>query len=74
MTTIKIENITYEIVKEQTAEDMEARNLHNIARMMRENKIEAQLHLKRPNGKKFYFCNKFAPSKYGTGYSRPFSV
>jgi hypothetical protein len=74
MTTIKIENVTYEIVKAETADDMDSRNLHNIARMMRENKIEKQLLLKRPNGKILYFSNQFAPSKYGTGYSRPFAL
>ena len=74
MDTVKIENVTYEIVKAETADDMDARNLHNVARMMRENKIEKQLLLKRPNGKKMYFSNQFAPSKYGTGYSKPFSI
>jgi hypothetical protein len=73
MNTVKIENVTYQIVKEENADQMDARNLHNIARMMRENKIEAQLLLQRPNGKKFYFSNKFS-TKHGITYSRPFSL
>jgi hypothetical protein len=45
--SIKADNgRTYEIIKRQTADDMEAAGLDNVARTMRENYIVADLHVR----------------------------
>ena len=69
---IEIKGIKYEIEKEETADEIEARGLVNLARNMRENKVSRQLLLRRPNGKKLYFSNEFQ-TKWGLTYSKPFT-
>jgi hypothetical protein len=49
--TVKIEGVTYEVVKAETADSYEARGLMNLAAAMRENGIVRDLFIRRPNGR-----------------------
>ena len=70
---VTIEYLKYEVMVSMTADEADEKGLHNIARMMRSNKISRQLHIRRPNGKKFYFSNEFTLT-HGITYSKPFSI
>lgn len=56
--TITVKGITYEIVRQATADDMAANGLHGVAAMMRNNGQHAHIWAKRPNGSKHYFIVK----------------
>lgn len=73
MDTVKIEGIEYVIERAETDADLDAKGLHNVARMMRANKINRQLLLRRQNGKKFYFTNEYI-TRHGITHNRPFSL
>lgn len=61
---VTIKRITYNIIKKETASDLEARKLVNVARFMKKEGIEYYLVLQRPNGKKMYFTYYFG-KRYG---------
>lgn len=64
--TVKIDSITYEVVKCGTPESYEAQNLPALAAHMREYKQAKQLYLKRPNGKRHYFVIQATNGVYST--------
>lgn len=57
--TITIKGIQYIIVNAETPEDVEARGLNYVAKEMRDTKVTRMLGIRRPNGKKVYFCKEF---------------
>ena len=57
--TLKIDGITYNVVRVVTPESAESDGLVNLAQMMREHGKTRQLFLQRPKGKVHYFVNEF---------------
>lgn len=56
MNQIKVNGITYDIIQRHTAEQMRADGLNALADLMDTNAQDANLVLKRPNGKTQYFA------------------
>ena len=73
MTTLKIEGITYKVIRRWTPEDYEANGYRNVAQMLREYGEDARLVLQRPSGSTYYETREI--SKYGpVQYTTPYSV
>ena len=61
----------YVILNRDTVADMEAKGMPNVAQMMREYGITAQLGLRKPNGKVIFFAREFPMIDEEPTYSSP---
>jgi hypothetical protein len=56
---ITLDGITYQVIRQESAGDMEARGFMAVAAMMRQNGVASQLALRRPKGTRIYHANLF---------------
>ena len=61
---IKVKGIEYIVEAQKNADDQDREGRHNVAKMMRQNGVAAQLVARRPKGKKLYFINAFENGLY----------
>jgi hypothetical protein len=71
--TVKIENVTYNVISSLTAEEMESTNCPAVAEVMRQEKCTRHIVAMRPRGKKEYFIKEYMTA-YGMKYTTPFSI
>lgn len=73
MNQVKIDGITYNLINRETPETHRQNGRHNTAKVFEENRIAAQLYLRRPRGRVLYCVNEY--NEYNsTFYGSVFSL
>lgn len=66
MDTVKIDNVTYNVIKARTADQMEAEGFPNVAKNMRSHNVKLDLVLQRPKGQRLYWTIQWTNNVYAT--------
>ena len=69
---LDLNGVTYDIISQDTTEEMEARGLVNIAELYRQNGVAREYGLRRPRGRRIFSVHEYEDGRFGSLTKLPY--